>query len=1297
VTLSAAGPRRHLLLIGVARYAEGWGDIAAGVEAEVARARTLFQDEFRYEAATLERVADTTLAGVRNGIAAWLERLPPGPDDLVAVYYTGHGVVDRSVFRLVTSEVPAARPATAMAAADLIPLVWTGDRHVLLILDTCHAGAGTAEAMALLGRLREADGGAARGYGLHVIAAARSIELARTRAFMDALDEVVRKGRAGGSEDEYLRPDAVLEQVNALLGTATDGGRQHAELTGRAEGLFRFFPNAWWDPRLRVGASPELAQAVLARLQRATLASHWGPRARGVAAASEGSWLFTGRSRAMRRLLAWLEGPEGGVGLIVTGPPGAGKSALLARVVTLADPVVREEARRAGALEGVPAQELPRLGLVTVAVHARRKAAADVALELAVALGADLASGETDPEVMARAAAAGHATPVTVVVDALDEAQQPEQLATFLRSLLERAPRLRLVVGLRAEGGASRLVRSLGRKFELLDVSSAEYLKAADITAYVERSLRAPEGSPYRAAAQGEYARKVARAVGRRAGGSFLVASITARVLAGRPDVLPTADLGRLPAEVGEAFAFDLQRFSPAEQLEAAAVFGALACAQGRGLPRELWPAFAAAIGGVAFDEHDIERWLERAGYYVTRDVGQGVAVFRLYHEEFGRFLRPRAQALLVEREGAGASLEARLAAVLDDAVPREAAGTPDWAAAPPYVRAYLARHYRLAGRRDDLLALVQAPAWIAARTTGGDPAPLLRDLDVAIHAAREATPPDAVAIARLALAYGRWMTTAPPLVVDVLAAAGQRERAALIADNIAYPLDRCQAFCFLAERNALPDPERAREQFRAALGAAQAMHDSYRVVTGAWLVRVARALGDDLTARRLARQALRWTQVMASEVRGTSLDMSDWDLADRELFSRSAVRAALAGAPAAPGGMRWRMMELDHAIFWAAMALRQAEDEAGLAEVRALMAGGGLPIGNLRLQAAAVAGDATFLDQVLPWNDPEGARASAGTHQGNLALALATAGRCEEAARLPEMAPGAHQEVRSNYHDSAKRLAWALTLCGRLDEALAFVEGMPHPEERFRALHRITEVLRDRQDAAGLDRVATLAERLLAEEEAVRARLDAPARSPAAAPRRGKAARKRAPAAGSDGEPRWQDFTVADVWRLRTWAAWILQAAGRTARALALAEAVCAEEVQPSDATTLVRPTRVTERSKTHVAVPADTHPDRTLFHEVTLLLGQGQFPEAQRRARKIQVPRYRVRAHARVAASLKNVDRAAARSLWFAALLEARRVGEAHVFKVLKRGYGLLSSSDRVEIEAIVNASKRGNDDES
>ena len=194
------------------------------------------------------------------------------------------------------------------------------------------------------------------------------------------------------------------------------------------------------------------ARAVLERIQRTTMATHWDPRARGVAMASERGWMFTGRAKAMRKVLSWMSTAGGGEGLVVTGPPGTGKSALLARIVTLADPVIRKKSEADHALADVPADELPPLQLVTVAIHARRKTAADVALELAVALGARLDSGETEPEAMARAAATARTVPATLVVDALDEAQQPNQVAIFLRSIVERRPQVSLVVALRAHG-----------------------------------------------------------------------------------------------------------------------------------------------------------------------------------------------------------------------------------------------------------------------------------------------------------------------------------------------------------------------------------------------------------------------------------------------------------------------------------------------------------------------------------------------------------------------------------------------------------------------------------------------------------------------------------------------------------------------------------------------------------------------------------------------------------------------------------------------------------------------------
>ena len=499
----------------------------------------------------------------------------------------------------------------------------------LLILDTCHSSAGSGDAQSLVHRLREAEGGAARGFGLSIVATARSIEHARTKAFIDGLEHVIRTGTSRGRpEDEFLRPDALFDDVNAILGVDPDN-LQHVNHSIQGEGLFRFFPNPWWEPRLRIGLAPAEARRILRRIQRSALQSHWSPRARGVALDSESGWLFTGRTQAARRLVSWLGSATGGAGMIVTGPPGSGKSALLARMVTLADPSLRELAQRAGALDAVPQEELPPLGSLRETVYARSKTVGDIALELAVALDADLQSGETDPEVLARAAAVARRTPAMFLVDAMDEAQNPEQVATFLRSILrsisDRTRQVRILVGIRGEESTpNRLIERLGKGFAILDLGTAEYLDKEDIRRYVERCLLASPSSPYRKPGQEKYAAEVAGAVAARVDRSFLVASRTASTLAARAKVIPEAELKELPTAAGEAFEFDLKLLTDSEREEAVAVFGALAFAQGGGLPRSLWGPFASALGPGPFSDRDIDRWLERFGWYVTREEDLG-------------------------------------------------------------------------------------------------------------------------------------------------------------------------------------------------------------------------------------------------------------------------------------------------------------------------------------------------------------------------------------------------------------------------------------------------------------------------------------------------------------------------------------------------------------------------------------------------------------------------------------------------------------------------------------------------
>lgn len=107
--------RCHLLIVGVANYKLGWGEIRDGVEAEVAKAESLFLDLLKFERSTFARISDTTQHGILEGISNWLDGVPATPGDLVVVYYTGHGMVDRSIFYLITSEVPSAGRAALLS------------------------------------------------------------------------------------------------------------------------------------------------------------------------------------------------------------------------------------------------------------------------------------------------------------------------------------------------------------------------------------------------------------------------------------------------------------------------------------------------------------------------------------------------------------------------------------------------------------------------------------------------------------------------------------------------------------------------------------------------------------------------------------------------------------------------------------------------------------------------------------------------------------------------------------------------------------------------------------------------------------------------------------------------------------------------------------------------------------------------------------------------------------------------------------------------------------------------------
>jgi WD40 repeat protein len=461
------------------------------------------------------------------------------------------------------------------------------------------------------------------------------------------------------------------------------------------------------------------------------LEGHWSPRARGVAREFQPGWYFTGRRQILRELVAWLaSGVADGRVHVVTGGPGSGKSAVLARLVTLADPRVRA---RVPGLDRTDAT-VPPPGCVDVAVHARGKTLDDVVA--AVALAAEVEANTAEELVDALG---GRAQKCTIVVDALDEAADPAAVAgKLLRPLAAEAAGVgvRVLVGTRpgrpdAPLGATRtevgsqgeLFQALGAGAVVVDLDQPPYLERADLVEYVRRrllltdELAAP--TPYRD--RPELARRVAEAVADRAWPAFLVAQLVAGTLVTDPypvDVAAAGWAARFPASVANAMQAYLDRFDPATRRRVRDLLTPLAYAEGAGLPRDLvWPALARALSGRRYQAEDVD-WLvdTAADYLIERVEADGRLAYRLYHQALVEYLRP----LEVEQ-----AAQQRLTRALLDLVPPRPDGGRQWPLAPSYATTHLAAHAAAAGLLDEL---VEDPGFLLA----ADPARLLRMLPAA-------------------------------------------------------------------------------------------------------------------------------------------------------------------------------------------------------------------------------------------------------------------------------------------------------------------------------------------------------------------------------------------------------------------------------------------------------------------------------------------------------------------------------------------------------------------------------------
>ena len=625
----------------------------------------------------------------------WLTGVPE--DARLILFWTGHGSSDGGMHYLICRTSPRLKLSsfTAIEAGALGAVIANcrADK-ILVILDTCYSGKGAADIASAFARVlatRAPMPGHER--AVAVIASAHPLEQVQEGLFCNALRSVLFEPnalRSWSDEDECIHSEFLARAVSKLL--PIDASKPEYKADGIGQD---FIPN----PRHRPGLVAEVVEERAWRLAQSGGAEHFDLAARGIEVGERG-WYFAGRTRLVRALVEWLTRAEHGV-RIVTGPPGAGKSAVIGRLATLSDLEYRKSAIAAGVVPPEGDGTVPPEGIIDVAIHAKGKTLDDCARALAQALGIAIRK-EVSLDIAGLVTAIGRIDRrVTIMVDALDEAAsgQGSVIASRLIVPLGRLARVRVLVGSRrsVDGaiipqGEERHVRlrAMFGADAIIDDLEDEAETREDIAQYVRLRLAA---SPKHANRPEEIA-AVSERVAARADGVFLYARIVSRTLR----ELDRLD-GELPTTALEAFAHDLRARFGAEQQRVDDLLAALAWGEGKGLTRRGWPLVATALAAQerSYGDDDVAWVLGHAGWHIIEAGEDGQAVYRLGHQALAEHYRGRFNV----REAQG-----RIVAALT----RETAGAA-WLDRDRYLWRHLADHAAQAGRLD---ALIRDPGYLA-------------------------------------------------------------------------------------------------------------------------------------------------------------------------------------------------------------------------------------------------------------------------------------------------------------------------------------------------------------------------------------------------------------------------------------------------------------------------------------------------------------------------------------------------------------------------------------------------------
>ncbi|MET9914779.1 hypothetical protein ABZZ74_50320 [Streptomyces sp. NPDC006476] len=426
---------------------------------------------------------------------------------------------------------------------------------------------------------------------------------------------------------------------------------------------------------------------------------HFRMRAHGQRSQARGGDLFRGRQAALGAVRDWLTLSEApGSPLVVTGQPGAGKSAVVARAVMS----LQSEQRAPG-----------------LAFHARSATPASLLQAVADLIGVDSADSTGELITALRGISGG---PWPLVVDALDEVAVTGDRREMTRMISELAalPALRVVVStrpLKARNDDGRyhhgeLLPALGvgssDSPHLVDLDSSRYFEADGVHAYVMALLTqsgAEEPGPPGHAWAGYRAdpalcERLASRISERAERNYLIAAMAADPLSTMPSPLdpddPRFDTAAIPTSIGEALDKYFDGLDGRRRTRVRGLLSALVYARGAGIDDSLWLGFARALGyDAAVEDLDELHDSAAADYLLQTAVSDhGVPLTRLFH-----------QALIDEL------IQQRRHRLGDERAVLGVLRSGNWSQATDYARSYAADHAATCG---ELASLLQDPTYLA-------------------------------------------------------------------------------------------------------------------------------------------------------------------------------------------------------------------------------------------------------------------------------------------------------------------------------------------------------------------------------------------------------------------------------------------------------------------------------------------------------------------------------------------------------------------------------------------------------